>query len=41
MRMLAYILIGLIIFMYMNIEISSMNPCSAFSNEQSLCTSFF
>lgn len=39
MRVLALIILGILIFLYINLEIASMNPCSNFSHEQSLCNS--
>lgn len=39
MKTVGLILLALVIFVYMNIEIASNNPCSSFSHEQSLCSS--
>ena len=39
MKAIPLIIIGIMLFLYINIEIASTNPCSNFSRNQSLCNS--
>jgi hypothetical protein len=39
MKNIAYFLLGILIFMYIQISTSSNNPCSQFSSHPSLCSS--
>jgi hypothetical protein len=39
MKAIPLIILAILLFLYINIEISSSNPCSSFSQHQSLCTS--
>jgi hypothetical protein len=39
MKAIPLILLAAILFLYLNIEISSQSPCSAFSHNQSYCNS--
>jgi len=39
MKAIPLILLAALLFMYLNIEISSSNPCSVFSHNQSFCNS--
>jgi hypothetical protein len=39
MKAIPMILLVIILWIYLNIEISSQNPCSIWSANQSLCTS--
>ena len=39
MRVIGLILLGLLIFIYINIEIMAESPCSSFSRNPSLCSS--
>jgi len=39
MRTLAIIILGILIFVYIQIEVASENPCSSFSKNPSMCNS--
>jgi|APFre7841882793_1041355.scaffolds.fasta_scaffold00140_7 hypothetical protein len=39
MKAIPLILLAVLLFLYMNMEISSQSPCSSFSANPSLCTS--
>jgi len=39
MKELGLIILAILVFMYVNMEISSMNPCSNFSHNPSECNS--